>query len=670
MLKLIIKRQSPNYYSLTFSAKGYDGQEITVKRDDVERLQNSSRILESLFSHHEPHRFNKDFVRIGRELFHIFLEPFKDIDSWLKRAESSISPSSIIIETTEHLVGTLPWELLYKDEYGFLAASPHFQIIRTVSTYTSKDRPLPPGPLRVLFMACSPEGTAPLLNYEHEEEIILDALTDLKREKRLHIDISETGTLEELKSLIKKRDYHIIHISGHGYYDEHSNTGYLLMEHESGTERQVSAQDLTDALIGSESIRLLFLSACETGREIQPNTGLARVLISKGVPMVIAMTYPIWDSAAIQIAKSFYSNLTARRSVTFSLKMARSEYAKTFRDSFQWAIPALFSQSEDNQIIDWNKPSKEIIEEKPIILYERKIKHLTSGFIGRRRELREHLRQLRSGKPPVLCITGSGGIGKSTLASKITDRLHNSGFMIIPMYGEITPDRFIENTIRTLVSHGEQKHIDYLRKLIDYKDKINYILSNIVGDKDTVYFFDNFEDNLEKSSNFREFKNPFWKEEFAYIVEMLPNTRCRILITCRYSIPNIPEDLIVHAPLKEMSELEARKLMLFNEDFKGINNEQMKEVYKILGGNPKAIEDLGRLLSKTDMSWDAIKDKLEDVKKNMREFTLFEQLYDFLDDEEQSFFRCVSVYDGPVEREALSLQMADHLDENIQKLLD
>ncbi len=53
-----------------------------------------------------------------------------------------------------------------------------------------------------------------------EEEIILKAVGDLKREKRLEIDIAEGGSLEELVSLLADQDYHVIHLSGHGFFDE------------------------------------------------------------------------------------------------------------------------------------------------------------------------------------------------------------------------------------------------------------------------------------------------------------------------------------------------------------------------------------------------------------------------------------------------------------------
>ncbi len=71
------------------------------------------------------------------------------------------------------------------------------------------------------------------MNYEQEEEIILKAVGHLKREKRLEISMAEGGSLEELVSLLADQDYHVVHLSGHGYYDESKDAGYIVMENES-----------------------------------------------------------------------------------------------------------------------------------------------------------------------------------------------------------------------------------------------------------------------------------------------------------------------------------------------------------------------------------------------------------------------------------------------------
>ncbi|MCP4344178.1 MAG: tetratricopeptide repeat protein [Desulfobacterales bacterium] len=670
-LKLRIKEDGGRY-AVEYSASGREQETYFIGTDEIKKISDYCGLADSFITHHDSRRFMNDFIGIGTALHRLFLEPFTGLEAFTSDAVSQNSPVLINIQTHDHEINRLPWEFLYSPENQFIAASPRFQVIRTVGDDGFSAGDLSPGPLRILFMACSPDGVAPLLNYEREEEIILNAVAELKQEKGLEIEIAEGGTLEELTSLLAKKAYHAVHLSGHGYYDEINNSGYLCMENESGTEKRVSATDLANALIGCKSVRLLFLGACHSADEKAKNTGLAHLLISNGIPTVIGMKHAVGDHAAAAIAESFYRHLTLKRSVFHAFQLARRDYAEKNRASLQWAIPAVFSRHGSSAVVDWEKPLEPVRDKPPNAVLYGKVKHLKTGFRGRRREFREFLKMLRQANPSAICITGAGGIGKSTLASRVADRLHKSGYMIIPMYGEITPDMFIQKTLNALVSAKEDEHREYLKSLTDYEEKIVYILSNILGTKQTLYLLDNFEDNLSKSSEFREFKNPFWEQTFRNLAEHLPDTCSKMLITCRYAIPGISESLMFQRSLKEMSEAEARKLMIFSRDFAGISVKQVKEVYGTIGGNPKAVEDLGKLLSKGDMSWEFLKEKLEAVKKDMREFTLFETLYNFLSEKEQGFFRRASVFQGPVEIEGLKLMESDdaELERFIDKLID
>ncbi|MCP4694961.1 MAG: CHAT domain-containing protein, partial [Desulfobacterales bacterium] len=271
------------------------------------------------------------------------------------------------------------------------------------------------------------------------------------------------------------QEYHVVHLSGHGYYDEAGDAGYIVMEDETGAQKHVNARELADALMGWPSVRLLFLAACETGREDPRGSGLARLLAASGIPMVIGMKNPVGDTAATVMAGSFYRHLTMKRSVSHALQLARGEYEKQTRPSlprplppFQWAIPVLFGKNGAMDAVDWEKPLNPTPPGSPGVILYGKVKHLKTGFRGRRKEFRDHLRMLRGGSPPALCITGPGGVGKSTLASKLTDRLHQSGCLVIPMHGEITPDMFIQKTINALISARETEHLEYLKGFTDY----------------------------------------------------------------------------------------------------------------------------------------------------------------------------------------------------------
>jgi hypothetical protein len=73
--------------------------------------------------------------------------------------------------------------------------------------------PLAAPPLRILFTACAPTDLAGL-DYEKEEEAILRIADKLG--SRVHLEIAEAGTFEELRELIAEHRPHIVHLSGHG----------------------------------------------------------------------------------------------------------------------------------------------------------------------------------------------------------------------------------------------------------------------------------------------------------------------------------------------------------------------------------------------------------------------------------------------------------------------
>ncbi|MDY6855715.1 MAG: AAA family ATPase [Thermodesulfobacteriota bacterium] len=388
--------------------------------------------------------------------------------------------------------------------------------------------------------------------------------------------------------------------------------------------------------------------------------------------MIIGMKHPVADYVATAMAEIFYRHLTLKCTAGQALQEARRNFKERYKGRFQWAIPALFSQDGDTSIIDWTEDMTPIEprREPSTILYG-KVKHLKEGFVGRRREVRECMKILRQGTPPAICITGAGGTGKSTLASRLTDRLHRSGFMVVPIYGEVTPDSFIQHTINSLVGEKESERISTLKELTDYNDRITYIISNIIGTKETVFLFDNFEDNLKQSARFQEFKNTYWEEPFKRLLDQLPHTGSRALITCRYTIPNLSGELLLQTPLKEMIEAETKKLIVFNEDYAGIGLDRINEIYETIGGNPKAIKDLGKVIAEQG-NWDNIKAGLEKVSRQMREFTIFKELYNFLSEQEKQFFRKISVYHGPIEIDAITYQEPDtkKAKENIQRLID
>jgi hypothetical protein len=87
----------------------------------------------------------------------------------------------------------LPWELLCADG-AFLCANPlrPFTPVRRVGASRREPEPEPANrPLRLLFMASSPEDVSPVLDFEREEQMILKAT----RDQPIELVVEESGSL-------------------------------------------------------------------------------------------------------------------------------------------------------------------------------------------------------------------------------------------------------------------------------------------------------------------------------------------------------------------------------------------------------------------------------------------------------------------------------------------
>src|SRR4051794_26660634 len=138
-----------------------------------------------------------DLVEIGKRLFR-WLD---DTDRWLVRelelASIGAGPVALLIQATQKL-GHLPWEVLH-DGTAFLVRGARPAVLpvrwerRSLQSVPTQNRPL-----NVLFMATSPLGISPELNYEEEEGRILQATKTYP----LALTVEETGTLSELRDLV------------------------------------------------------------------------------------------------------------------------------------------------------------------------------------------------------------------------------------------------------------------------------------------------------------------------------------------------------------------------------------------------------------------------------------------------------------------------------------
>lgn len=155
----------------------------------------------------------------------------------------------------------LPWELLPGRDGTFLVADGRIGIRRGTGAPTASASPLVPLPLRVLFVASAPTNLDGL-DYEREEEAMLRISERLG--DRVHLDVAEAGTFEELRDLIAKFQPHVVHLSGHGRLQD--GIGHFAFEDERGLSDPRDGTELAERLLAGRGVRLVLVNACQSAQ--------------------------------------------------------------------------------------------------------------------------------------------------------------------------------------------------------------------------------------------------------------------------------------------------------------------------------------------------------------------------------------------------------------------
>ncbi|MBC7521102.1 MAG: CHAT domain-containing protein, partial [Sandarakinorhabdus sp.] len=249
-------------------------------------------------------------------------------------------------------VASLPWELMRRRDQSPLVVSVQTPVVRAFDT--PKPIYLQPlaGKLRILALVSNPKGTA-TLNLADEVTRISKIWATLD-----NVEVDFVRPVEaEILNHLAEHQYHVIHYMGHGDFDSGAG-GLLMMERDDGSAQLVSG-DTFAAWLQDEPLRLVFLNACNTGTTgehmgLHPFAGVASALIRSGVPAVVAMQFPISDTAAILFAQTFYERIAQ----SFPVDAATSDGRKRLLSSegAEWATPVLYMRAADGNLFDQAKP--------------------------------------------------------------------------------------------------------------------------------------------------------------------------------------------------------------------------------------------------------------------------------------------------------------------------
>ena len=609
-----------------------------------------------------------DLVQRGKALF-----DWVDQHSnrWFRAERARRRPMALTIDVRDTGLRHLPWELLH-DGQAFLCADPHhwFTPLRRVTDPDIGQEWQPQKrQLGVLFMASSPENVQPVLDFEAEEASILRDTAH----KPLDLQVEESGSLQGLgeRLLEYEEDPDVIHLSGHADVDEREGRPLFLLEDEMGDCAPATPEELARTLRDANSHpRILFLSGCRTGgsdaqRQI---LSFSEQMVDAGIPVVLGWALPVGDEAASQAAAAFYDKLATGYGIAEAVALARQQLLES--DSPYWSLLRCY--------VDGSRLNPLVAKGRlHIRRHNTQQQFLDAGglipvcartdFVGRRRLLQRALRSLKAyygehAYAEGVLLHGMGGLGKSSAAARLVDRLKNRHEPIV-CYGGLDETVLITALERALPEARSLLH-DAEKTLAQRLHKLFEPENNPHCDKPLLLVFDDFEQNIppEKRRQAKADYNPNSLRVLHTVLQAIHDSQSdsRVIVTSRFDIP-VPAPLRLHrenpqtlrdADLKKkLAQLTA---LAPDAETDAQTARLRQRAIELAAGNPRLLEWLDKVLQKQGaLPIDQLLDQLEREEAQFREEILAEALVEAQPSAVRHSLACAALYHRPVPLDAI-----------------
>ena len=399
-------------------------------------LRQSADTLEVTFGEHQAmvpwadvalaattgQRLYDDAVAYGKTLFEQVFP-----DESLRTALTSLRANErLLLVIDDPLVAAIPWEYV-RDAEGRLLAS-RLTLVRAVSEAHHHDALDFTRPLHVVALPVSPIDDPRLLDTEGEWEHVVSAVSS--QGKALTLTRVRPPTLDRLERTLTAERMTLVHFMGHS--DSRDGKGLLAFEDARGRSHLIEAADFAETLAAT-NIVLVLLNSCRSALAWDWTSfgNIARGLVREGIPYALGMQFVLPDDAALALSQAFYDFLLQGRSIEEAVRRTRRtlEHDTTLRKT-DWlaGIPVLYTSLREQpagplQLAD----GQPMIQPDPERV--RKTRDLTAlpqatHFVGRSAEISQALDALLAYSPTdFVVLHGLGGIGKTSLAHAVTERI-------------------------------------------------------------------------------------------------------------------------------------------------------------------------------------------------------------------------------------------------------
>ncbi len=663
-------------------------------------------------NHHESRRLClteiTDLIGIAEQDYYVALpESYavtgKRLFDWLDGTERLFSrkigelgrESIILAISTAEKLAHLPWEVLH-DGHSFLVAKPLPIVpIRWMSSDTIKklsvDESKPENrALNLLFMAASPQDVKPVLDFEKEEALILTATKEAKQD--LALIVEESGCLTELGYLIDSHDkgyFDVLHLTGHATINDNGEPRFCT-ETETGENYPASGQDIANSF-KFRLPKLLFLSGCRTGQRGKSGSvpSLAEELLDFGAKAVLGWGKKVGDGDATAAAAALYKSLAAGYELTEALTATyQNLIANKARN---WHLLRFYVAGNlPGSLVTTVKTSRRKRAPKPTVTEQfldaagKQVKVPSrEAFVGRRRQIQKCLKALNSDLVGVL-IHGMGGLGKSSLASRLCDRL--TQFDKIVWSGKVDEASLLSklgDKLRRLQREALQldnQELKYrLRDLfLALEEMATASEKQESGGKLQPFLLvlDDFENHLESRPNSGWVLQP----EMARILEALvwaiteTNAPHRLILTCRYDFDSQQLRYFHKQSLDGFKGADLQKKCSQLDAFASgseVDEKLRMQAQNLADGNPRLLERLNLVLLAKQLDVTAILAQIEQTTAEFREDILNQELLKQLSPELTNMLELALVYQLPVPREGIAAVCTSivDIDKNINRAI-
>jgi len=607
----------------------------------------------------------KEYAQIGQALYN-WLD---GSDRYLAQALNQHRREKIVLAiSASGRLAQLPWEILHDGTRFLVEATPTIIPIRWVHKSSSEpliqeDKPANRA-LNVLFMATSPLGVEPVLDYEAEEGQILAAT----QRTPIYLQVEESGCLSELGYLVRayreyeKNYFDIFHLTGHATYNQKP---YFLTEDEYGNQLYSDTSAIINALKSSIP-PLIFLSGCRTGYASNPVVAsMAEELLNLGATAVLGWGETVRDTDATAAASPLYWELSQGGTVLEAL--ASTYHTLIQQQARDWhklrlyvanVLPgALVTPLRTRGRKQLPKPTMSLEfrdDEKRLRVISRE------NFVGRRRQLQNCLRILKTDQEKVgVLLHGMGGLGKSSIAYRLSDRLPD--FEKILWKQQIDEADLIRKLRDKLIDPLQMSLIPYLENSqVPLKSRLKYLFSQLaeMAERPFLFIFNDFEWNLEPREG-----SYILKSEVAPILGALTSailetgTQHRLIITCRYSFDSMLLKFFYEQNLEPLRKAELTKKLNRLDGFnpQKISEEMRKRALVLADGNPLLLEQLYSILINSDLDEENI---LVAMDTKEQEFLTTINVRELLSQQSDSFRQLLGlaiIYTIPVPKAAFEV---------------